>query len=934
MPEKNYNSTINLPKTDFPMKANLPKNEVITFKNLEEKNIYSQIMRKNALKPLYILHDGPPYANGNIHLGHALNKILKDFVVKYKNMSGFRSPYVPGWDTHGLPTELKAREKAKIKKNQDISDLELRTICKEFAVYYMNKQREQFKKLGLLGDWDNPYITLLPEFESKQIEVFAKMASEKAIYQGLKPVHWCYTCETALAEAEIEYNQDNCRSIYVKFRVKTPNIFLKGLKVDVNNTYFVIWTTTTWTLPANVAICLHPKMDYNLIKSKNEYYIIAKDLVKNCMEGIANIGEYKIVSNLKGFELENITVFHPFLDRESVIITGEHVTADSGTGCVHTAPGHGIEDFEVCSRYKDIPVVVPVDSKGVLTEEVGEFKNIHISKVEENIIENLKKSNLLFGEKHLKHQYPHCWRCKQPVIFRATKQWFCSIDKFKNQALKSINSVNWIPKWGKDRISSMISDRKDWCISRQRKWGVPIPIFFCDNCKEPLINSEVMSNVSKIFKSEGSDSWYCKNSEYFITENIKCPKCKNDKFTKENDIMDVWFDSGVTHEVVCKREDMQFPADLYLEGSDQYRGWFQSSLLTSVCINDKAPYKNVVSHGWVVDEEGKKQSKSLGNGIKPTEVINKYGTDIFRLWVASSDYHSDVKISHNILNQLSESYRKIRNTFKFIIGNLYDFDPNTTSFKFEKLLDIDKFILNKLNKLYDILINSYQNFEFHYIFHSIQKFCIINLSNFYLDIIKDRLYVEKADSFKRKTAQYVIYIILSNLIRFLAPILAYTSEEVWNHMPHKTNENLESILLNDILVKSDFDLDSNFSNCWEKLQELKNEVRKTLEQARKDKVIGSSLEAKVLIFSKNKEILEFLSNNYQNLKDILIVSEIEISDDFDVLNKPPLEKMEDVFVSIEHSINKKCERCWMYLDTVGKNLSNFDLCERCIKVLE
>lgn len=933
MSTNNYNDTLNLPKTDFPMKANLPEKEAEFFKQFENNDIYNKLMSHNKDKPIYVLHDGPPYANGDIHLGHALNKILKDFVVRFKNISGYRSPYIPGWDTHGLPTELKARKKANIKNSQDISDSQLRKICKEFAMGYVNTQKDQFKRLGILGDWDHPYITLQPEFEAKQIEVFAKMASEGAIYRGLKPVYWCPSCETALAEAEIEYSDDDCQSIYVKFKVKEDNGIFSNLNIDISNVYFVIWTTTTWTLPGNVAICLGPDIDYFIVKYNSEYYIVAKDLCNESMKA-AGIEEYEVISTVKGSKFEGIKTYHPFLDRDSIVILGDHVTTESGTGCVHTAPGHGVEDFEVCLKYDNIPIVVPVNSRGVLTEEAGRFCGMHISKANDEISSYLSEKGLLFSTKKISHSYPHCWRCKKPIIFRATKQWFCSIEKFKDKAIKEVENIEWVPKWGKDRINAMITERKDWCISRQRKWGVPIPIFFCDNCAEPLIDEKVMKNVSDIFGKEGSDSWYINEAEYFIPEDIKCKNCGHEHFSKETDIMDVWFDSGVTNEVVCKKEGMKWPADLYLEGADQYRGWFQSSLLTSIAFNDKAPYKTVVTHGWVVDEEGKKQSKSVGNGVKPSEIINRYGADVFRLWVASCDYHTDVKISHDILKQLCESYRKIRNTARFIISNLYDFDPNKISYKVSDLFDIDKYMLYKVCKLNQNIIDAYNNFEFHEVFHSIQKFCIVDLSNFYLDILKDRLYVYKSDSIQRRYAQFTIYNILSVLVKLLAPILAYTSEEIWKYMPHKSDENVESVLLNSICVDEDIEksIGKELIERFNKIQILKNDIRKILEKARKDKIIGSSLEAKVTIYSSDLNTYKFLCDNAGELKDILIVSEVEILSTG--MGEHELDKNSNISVTILRADGKKCERCWMYSNTVGEDVQSPDLCDRCANILK
>ncbi|MGN1051096.1 MAG: isoleucine--tRNA ligase, partial [Acutalibacteraceae bacterium] len=760
---KDYNQTLNLPKTDFPMRAGLPKSEPVTLDSWEENKVYEKMIEKNEGKPLFILHDGPPYANGNIHLGTALNKVLKDIIVRYKNMSGFKAPYVPGWDTHGLPTELKARAKAGISNSTDISDVELRKICEEFARGYIDDQRNQFKRLGVLAQWDNPYITLLHEFEAKQIEIFAEMACKGYIYKGLKPVYWCPECKTALAEAEIEYSDDPCHSIYVKFNVTDDLGKLSALGIDPKKTSFVIWTTTTWTLPANVAICVGPKFNYSVIKSGDEYFIMAEELYKNALKD-AEITDYEVVATLAGSELEYMKTAHPILDRESLVIVGDHVTLESGTGCVHTAPGHGVEDYDVCRNYPEIPIIVPVDENGYLTEEAGMFAGLSTDDANKPIALHLEETGHLFALKKIVHPYPHCWRCKKPVLFRATDQWFCSVEDFKEDAVKAIDTVEWIPGWGKDRITNMVKERKDWCISRQRKWGVPIPIFFCKECGEPHIDKDAMMAVASIFREKGSDAWFSMTAEEILPEGTKCKKCGNTTFDKEKDIMDVWFDSGSSHAaVLIQRDNLSWPADLYLEGADQYRGWFQSSLLTSVATTGKAPYKAVLTHGWVVDGEGRKMSKSLGNGIDPQEIVDQYGADVLRLWVASSDYHADIRISKDILKQLSESYRKIRNTARYILGNISDFDPDKDMVTLSELMPIDKWAISKLNELIDKVKTAYEAYEFHQVYHSVYNFCVVDMSNFYLDVLKDRLYIEAPNGKKRRAAQTAIYLILDAL---------------------------------------------------------------------------------------------------------------------------------------------------------------------------
>lgn len=929
--KKDYNDTLNLPKTEFPMRGSLPKREPEMLKKWEEEGIYEKLMKKNDAKPLYVLHDGPPYANGDIHLGHALNKILKDFVVRYKNMSGFKAPFVPGWDTHGLPTELKARKKAGVEKAKSMTDIELRHMCRDFVMSYIDDQRTQFKRLGVLGEWENPYITLQKEFEAIQIKTFAKMACDGHIYRGLKPVYWCPDCETALAEAEIEYSEDPCYSIYVKFAVKNDLGKLSKMGIDLQKTYFVIWTTTTWTLPGNVAICVGPNFEYSVLECDGEYYIMASELYEKamCAAGKEN---YKVVGSIKGSELEHMTANHPFLNRESVVIVGDHVTLESGTGCVHTAPGHGVEDFEVCKNYENIPIIVPVDSHGVLTEEAGQFKGLKTADANKPIADHLKETGSLFAVQKIVHQYPHCWRCKEPILFRATEQWFCSIDSFKKAALEAIKSVNWIPQWGEDRISAMVRDRKDWCISRQRKWGVPIPIFFCKDCKEPLIDKNVMFAIADVFKKEGSDAWFEKTVAELLPEGTKCSKCSGMNFEKETDIMDVWFDSGVSHEAVCEKRDyLSSPADLYLEGADQYRGWFQSSLLTSVAMGKGAPYKNVVTHGWVVDGDGRKQSKSLGNGIAPAEVIKKYGADILRLWVASSDYHSDVRISDDILKQLSESYRKIRNTARFIISNLNDFDPDTDMVSIDELEPIDKWALCMAKELNEKSINAYEKFEFHQVYHSVHNFCVVDMSNFYLDVLKDRLYVEKSNSHTRRAAQTAMFIILDIMTRIIAPILSYTSEEIWEFMPHEKSSDSSHVIFNDIRKSCDVVCDEQFKAYWEKLHLIRENVSRVLELARKEKLIGSSLEASVELHC-TKELYDFVEAAKDDINEILITSGVEVVNGND--GEIQCETLPKLSVTVKRAKGQKCQRCWNYSETVGTDEKYKDVCKRCADILK
>ncbi len=920
---QDYNKTLNLPKTDFPMRAGLPASEPVTLKSWENNKIYDKLMEKNEGKPTFILHDGPPYANGNIHLGHALNKILKDFIVRYKNMAGFKAPFVPGWDTHGLPTELKARQKAGVGNSAEISIVELRKMCEEFVTGYINDQRTQFKRLGIIGEWDNPYITLNHEFEAEQIRVFAEMATKGYIYKGLKPVYWCPECKTALAEAEIEYAEDPCHSIYVKFNVTDDKGVFSAMGIDPSKVKFVIWTTTTWTLPANVAICVGPRYEYSVIKTGDEYLVMATDLYKNAME-VAEITDYEVVATVKGAELEYIKTAHPFLDRESLVIVGEHVTLESGTGCVHTAPGHGVDDYNVCQNYPEIPVICPVDSNGVLTDEAGEFAGLTTDEANKKIAIHLEETGALFALKKIVHQYPHCWRCKTPILFRATDQWFCSVDDFKDEAVEAINSVQWIPSWGRDRITNMVKERKDWCISRQRKWGVPIPIFFCKECGEAHIDKEAMLAVADLFEKEGSNAWYNHTAEEILPKGTKCSKCGCTEFEKEKDIMDVWFDSGSSHTAVVKKSDnLTYPADLYLEGNDQYRGWFQSSLLTAVATTGGAPYKAVLTHGMILDEERRKFSKSLGNGIVPQEVTEKYGADVLRLWVASTDYQSDVHISNDILKQISESYRKIRNTARYILGNVSDFDPNTDSLPVEELMPMDKWALVKLNELITKCLSAYDKYEFHQVYHSVRNFCVIDMSNFYLDVLKDRLYTEKKDSKSRRAAQTTIYIILKALTKMISPILAYTSDEIWKYMPHTADDDKECVLFNDMPKTVEISVSDDFMAQWDRIHDLRDDVKKALEEAVKAKFVKKSLDAKVVL-NCGGEVLDFVRTVESELKSAFIVSAVEIVDN----------GANELTVDIQLAEGEKCERCWEHSTTVGADSEHPTLCARCCEVLK
>lgn len=916
-----YNATMNLPKTDFPMRGNLPQKEPETIKKWQEQKLYQKLMEKNEGLPLYVLHDGPPYANGDIHMGTALNKVLKDIIIKYKNMTGYKAPYIPGWDTHGLPIELKAMKKVGVENIN--SALDLRKVCKEFALHYVDVQRSEFIRLGSIGDYEHPYLTLQPKHEAAQIRIFGEMAKKDFIYKGLKPVYWCPECKTALAEAEIEYAEDPCNSIYVKFKVEDDGGKLFAFNTELDKTYFVIWTTTTWTLPGNLAICLGPEYEYVAVHANGEYYIMAKELVESAMKA-AKIADYTVSeASLKGKELEYIKYRHPFIDRVSPVIVGDHVTLESGTGCVHTAPGHGVEDFEVCvNHYPEIPIIVPVDGDGKLTKEAGEFCGLSTTEANKAILTKLTEFNALFAVEKIIHQYPHCWRCKSPIIFRATEQWFCSVDGFKEDACKAIDTVKWIPEWGGDRIKGMVMDRSDWCISRQRTWGVPIPIFYCKDCGKPIINEASINAIADLYEKEGSDAWYKYEANEILPEGFAC-ECGCKEFTKETDIMDVWFDSGVSHAAVCNDEHgLRWPADLYLEGADQYRGWFQSSLLTSVASKGCAPYKAVCTHGWVVDGEGKAMHKSLGNGMSPDEVTEKYGADILRIWVASSDYHADIRISNDILKQLSDAYRKIRNTARFILSNLGDFDPDKDSVPAEKLVGIDKWAMARMDEIIDKCKAAYDKLDYHIVYSTMRDFCTIDLSNFYLDILKDRLYVEKADSESRRAAQTVIYNILRSMTLYLAPVLSFTAEEIWGYLPRSTKNDAESVFFNKMPEKSGVSADEAFMEKWEKIDELRDIANKALEEARGQKLIGKSLEAKVTL-NCGRDWYDFAKSVEGDLVSAFIVSAVAVEKS----------EFDGVDVKVEVAPGEKCERCWTHSDTVGKCEKHPTLCARCAEIV-
>ncbi|MBI5599287.1 MAG: isoleucine--tRNA ligase [Deltaproteobacteria bacterium] len=929
-----YKSTLNLPATDFQMKADLAKREPEILKRWEEEGLYKNIMETGAERPRYTLHDGPPYANGNIHIGHALNKILKDIIVKSAFMTGSSADYVPGWDCHGLPIELQA-EKDLGKKKETLSKLEVRKVCREYAARYVAIQREEFKRLGVFGEWENPYLTMNYGYQADILRELGRFHKNGLVYKGKKPVYWCASCRTALAEAEVEYADKTSPSVYVKFRVVNPKN-----KFAINpekGTYFVIWTTTPWTLPANLAIALHPTLIYRLVKTPAGDLILNQELIKPCMEKFG-FKEYEITEGTwTGQQLEDIVCLHPFIERESRIILGGHVTTEAGTGCVHIAPGHGQDDYELGLRY-GLDIYAPVDDNGKFTQEVPEFSGQLVSNANKGIIELLERKDALLKEEPLRHSYPHCWRCKNPVIFRATAQWFVSMEEggLRKRALEAIDAVNWIPSWGRDRIYNMVLGRPDWCISRQRAWGVPIPALRCKGCGKSFLDDGLIDRLAGVFEKEGADVWFSKGIEELLPPGIKCPaKCNDAGFEKEDDILDVWFDSGVSFSAVLeKRENLKDRADLYLEGSDQHRGWFQSSLLASVATRHRPPYSSVLTHGFVVDGTGRKMSKSIGNVVAPQEVIKKYGAEVLRLWVAAEDYSEDIRISEEILTRLSEAYRRVRNTMRFILGNLKDFSPEKDYVEYRALTELDRLTLRRLEELKGRVLSAYKNFEFHTIYHSVHNFCAVDLSAFYLDISKDRLYTSKAGSVERRAAQTTLYHTLDHLLRLMAPILVFTTDEAWGYLPGEKAASVHLSGFPEPRPQWREGWDAGLEKKWELLLGIKAEASKALESARKDKLIGHPLDAKVSIVPGN-ELKGLIEKEASTLEEILIVSKVEIlSGDKDKL-EGGIESREwpGLWILVEKADGEKCERCWHISPDVGKDLRHPSVCSRCARAL-
>ncbi len=933
----NYKDTLQLPKTKFPMKASLLQREPEILAHWNRINLHKEIVEKNRGNESFVLHDGPPYANGDIHVGHALNKVLKDFIVRYKVMKGFFSNYVPGWDCHGLPIEQKVTSQlGESARQKEI--IEIRKLCHEYAMKYVDIQREQFKRLGVDGDWEKPYLTLTHDYEVGVLNAFRTLVEKGFVYRGLKPVHWCYSCRTALAEAEVEYTEHVSPSIHVRFPLmdKDKKDFLR----DAGDVSIVIWTTTPWTLPANLAVCLHPDRSYVMVtgtapdKGTTENFIVAEALLDNFIKD-CNISVEKIAVKFKGSDIEGLHCAHPLLDKESLVINGTHVTLEQGTGCVHTAPGHGMDDYLIGLKY-NLPVFVPVDSEGKFTEDYKPMKGILVWDANDKILELLKSKKLLLKSDTLKHSYPHCWRCHNPIIFRATEQWFMKVDHndLRKKALEEIERVKWVPRWGKERIASMLEVRPDWCLSRQRSWGVPIPVLHCNQCHHSILDLQVMQKFIEKVSQKGTDIWYTEPLENWCPPDFKCPECGGTDLSKEFDIVDVWFESGASHIAVCEQHpDLGSPVDMYLEGSDQHRGWFQSSLLVGMGARSHAPYKIVLTHGFTLDEKGEAMSKSKGNVISPLEIIDKFGADILRLWVASEDYRNDVRVSFESLNRIAEAYRRIRNTTRFLLGNLNDFGPAMHSTSYDTMEEIDRWALHQLATLIRNVDQAYECSEFHKIYHYVHKFCVVEMSSMYLDVVKDRLYCSGANEHTRRSAQTVLYHVFSTLLRLVSPILVFTAEESWGYL----FQNDKSVHLQDFPIAPDTWLDTKLDTRWEQLLQVRETALGVLEEARRNRVIGHSLDASIKITTPNTKWYELLKSYEKDLADLCIVSHVELELTSaekikEALTDSNLQRL-PLKIEVSHAPGKKCERCWKYSTEIGKDHEFPTLCERCINVL-
>ena len=913
-----YNKTINLPKTEFPMRAGLPAREPAMLERWQEMDLYHELLKKNEGKPRYALHDGPPFSNGALHMGHALNKSIKDFMVRSAAMRGYYTPYIPGWDNHGMPIESAIIKKNKLNRKK-MSVPEFRSACHEFAQHYVDVQREGFKRMGVIGDWEHPYLTMDPGFEAEEVKVFGAMYKKGVIYKGLKPVYWCPHDETALAEAEIEYQDDPVTTVYVKFPMHDDQGKLGAY--DKDKLFFVIWTTTIWTLPGNLAIALHPRESYALVKAGNgEIYIVAEALAEKVMK-VGGVEDYEVVETHPGSFFENMLADHPFLPKTSRLVNAEYVTMDSGTGCVHTAPGFGADDYQTCKRY-GMEMVVPVDDRGRHTDYAGKYAGLTTDESNPVILEDMKESGALFASEDIVHSYPHCWRCKHPIIFRATPQWFCSVESFKDAAVAATDGVRWIPGWGKDRMISMIQERSDWCISRQRRWGLPIPVFYCQDCGKPVCDDATIEAVSRLFGSQGSNAWYEREAADILPAGYKCPHCGGVHFTKEEDTLDGWFDSGSTHFASMEKDQGFWPATVYMEGLDQYRGWFQSSLLTAVgALGRGAPFQECVTHGWTVDTQGRAMHKSLGNGVDPDEMFKKYGADLVRLWAGSANYHVDVCGSEVIFKQLSQNYLKFRNTARYCLGNLDGFNANDLV-KPGEMLELDRWAVTRLNRLIERCEAAYQDYEFHVVSHAVNDFCVVELSSFYLDIIKDRLYCEETNGLPRRSAQTALWLILDTMTKIFAPILAFTCDEIWLAMPHREGDDPRNVLLNQMNKPfADYALDEAAMAAWAELIKVRDTVNGALEAARNEKKIGKSLEAQVNL-AVPRELADQKFMDEDELADLLIVSQVHVSTGAEIK------------VEVAPAQGGKCERCWKLLPSVGKDGEHPALCARCAKVVK
>ena len=927
---QDYNATLNLPKTDFPMRAGLPKREPEMLKRWEEEHLYEEMLKKNEGKPRFSLHDGPPFSNGNIHMGHALNKSIKDFIVRSYAMRGYYTPYIPGWDNHGMPIESAIIKEQKL-NHKAMSVADFRSACEAYALKYVGIQREGFRRLGVVGDWEHPYLTMDKGFEADEIRIFGRMYRNGHIYKGLKPVYWCPKDETALAEAEIEYQDDPCTTVYVRFPMKDDLGKLSHL--DLSRLSFVIWTTTIWTLPGNLAIALNPVEDYAVIRVPGgEMFIMAQALADRVMH-IGGFDEYEIVETHPGRFFENMLAQHPFLDKTSRLLLADYVTMDSGTGCVHTAPGFGADDYQTCLRY-GMEMVVPVDDQGRHTDYAGKYAGLKTEESNPIILADMRQSGMLFASEEIVHSYPHCWRCKSPIIFRATPQWFCSVDSFKEEAVKACDDVRWLPAWGKERMGAMIRERADWCISRQRRWGLPIPVFYCDDCHKVVCTDETIEAVASLFEKEGSNAWFDREAEAILPEGFRCPHCGGTHFTKETDTLDGWFDSGSTHYAAMQRDQGFWPSDMYMEGGDQYRGWFQSSLLVAVgALGKGAPYRECLTHGWTVDGEGRAMHKSLGNGVDPADIVKEFGADMIRLWAGSADYHVDVRCSKEIFKQLGQNYLKFRNTARYCLGNLDGFDADDLVAPAD-MLPLDRWAVTRLNALIQKVAAAYDNYEFHVISHAINDFCVVDLSSFYLDIIKDRLYCEERDGLKRRSAQTALFLILDSLTKMFAPILAFTCDEIWQAMPHRAGDDGRNVLLNEMNKPfADYALPGDEMARWEQLIALRSDVNGVLEAARADKRIGKPLEAAVALKAEGKDAAALLDRvSDMDLGELLIVSQCLISDD-----EPSEEAVRGsgsavpgLQISVIEAPGTKCPRCWKHSLHADPETG---LCPRCAAVV-